>query len=361
MNLEIFGWNFQFQNAFDSLKKANLQPARIISEDRSSYLLVTLNGEVRGKVSGAFRFACKKSSDFPAVGDWVAIQISVNQTFAIIHAILPRKTIISRKIAGENTDLQVLAANVDYVFVISGLDNNYNLSRLERYITQVWNSGAKPVIILNKMDLVKNNTDLDSIIDELKAVAIGVPIHFVSSLYNQNLRELNKYFADIKTIVLLGSSGVGKSTLTNKLLSVDLQKTSDTRSKDSKGRHTTTRRQLFLLPSGGMLIDTPGMRELQLWLDKEDIDTCFVDIDELAKNCRFNDCTHTHEVGCKVQQAVAQNLLDIGRLKNYLKMQREVKYLNQRQKEISWDSRLDDRKFGKLLRNARKQMRSRYD
>jgi ribosome biogenesis GTPase / thiamine phosphate phosphatase len=361
MILEKFGWNFTLQNAFDYLEKDNLKAVRVISEDRDSYLLITENGEIRGKVSGAFRYKCENRSDFPAVGDWVAINVNANDEFAIINKLLPRTSLISRKAAGKNISEHVLAANVDYVFIISGLDNNYNLSRIERYVTQIWNSGAKPVIVLNKVDLITNDAKLNLIINELNAIAMGVPIHCISTLYDQKITELAKYFVDNKTVVLLGSSGVGKSTLTNKLLGVDLQKTTVTRLKDSKGRHTTTRRQLFLLPFGGMLIDTPGMRELQLWLDKEDVDTSFIDIDELAKHCRFSDCTHTCEIGCAVQEAITNDLLDNDRLKNYSKMQREVKYLAQRQQENSWSSRLEKRKFGKLVRDARDRMRSRYD
>lgn len=361
MILEKFGWNVLFQNAFDNINKENLIPAKVISEDRGSYELISEAGELRGKVSGAFRFASKKRTNFPAVGDWVAIQVGVNDSVAIIHNLLPRRRLISRKTSCEETDEQVLAANVDYIFIISGLDNNYNLRRIERYITLAWNSGAQPIIILNKVDLIQNDDYLSKVTEDLNSIALGVPFHFISSLHKQSIVELSKYFTDNQTVVLLGSSGVGKSTLTNQLLGADLQKTTDVRSNDSKGRHTTTRRQLFLLPFGGMLIDTPGMRELQLWLDKADVDVGFVDIDELAKNCRFHDCTHTHEVGCAVQNAVSQKQLDIARLKNYLKMQREAKHLEQRQCEISWDSRLAERKFGKKLRDARKQMRSRYN
>lgn len=360
MNLEKFGWHATFQDAYASFNNKNLIPARVISEDRGSYILIAEAGEIRGKISGAFRYSCKKRIDFPVVGDWVTIHTtSVNAGLAIIHGVLPRNSIITRKTAGANIEAQALASNVDYIFIISGLDKNYNLRRIERYLTLAWNSGVQPVIILNKVDLIKDAVVLSKITAELDSIAIGVPVLFISSLYNQKLAELNKYFTDNKTVVLLGSSGSGKSTLTNQLLGMNLQKTTSIRHTDSRGRHTTTRRQLFLLPSGGMLIDTPGIRELQLWLDEGDVDTSFVDIYTLADNCRYHDCTHTHEAGCAVQEAVSQNLLDIGRLKNYLKMRREAKYLEQRLRETSWDSRLEKRKFGKVLRDARKRRRSR--
>ncbi|MFA6408859.1 MAG: ribosome small subunit-dependent GTPase A [Gammaproteobacteria bacterium] len=354
MNLILLGWNAKFQETFDNLKDTNLIPARIISEDKGSYVVMTATKEIRSKISGAYFYTAKTRIDLPVVGDWVAIQASGE--LAIIHTLLPRNTLLSRKASGENTEEQPLAANIDYVFIISGLDKNYNLRRIERYITLAWNSGAQPIIILNKVDLVNDNEKLDQIAHDIEAIACSLPVHFISSLNNEGLSALSSYFSNNKTVALLGSSGVGKSTLTNTLLGEVLQKTTSTRESDSKGRHTTTRRQLFQLSDGGMLIDTPGMRELQLWVDENTIDSSFSDIETLATNCRFRDCTHSHEVGCAVQEAIAQNTLSKNRLSNYLKMQREAKYLSKRQKETSWDTRLEDRKFGKRLRNARKHL-----
>lgn len=354
MDLFTFGFDIIFQQAFENLQRTDLLPARVVSEDRGSYLLMTTIGEVRGKVSGAYFYIAKTRSDLPAVGDWVAVQVGSSDSIALIHALLPRKNLLSRKMAGENTEEQPLAANIDYAFIISGLDNNFNLRRLERYITLAWNSGAEPVIILNKIDLILDETKLDNIKNELKEITYGVPVHFISSINNQGLEALNNYFLNHKTVALLGSSGVGKSTLTNQLLGENLQKIATTRESDSKGRHTTTRRQLFLLPTGGMLIDTPGMRELQLWLDASVVDTSFSDIANLALNCHFRDCTHMYETGCAVQEAIAKNLLSEDRLTNYLKMQREAKYLAKKQREVSWDTRLEDRKFGKRCHEVRK-------
>lgn len=358
-DLEKMGWDSIFAYYFDELKCPNLIPARVSSEDRGAYSLVTSLGELRGKVSGTYRYSTENRIDFPVVGDWAAVEVYSADSIAIIHELLPRKTILSRKVSGAVTEKQALAANIDHTLIVSGLDKDFNLRRIERYLTLAWDSGAKPVIILNKVDLIENRAELDEIKNEIESIALGVPIHFISSLgaNNDNLKDLESYFSDHKTVVLLGSSGAGKSTLTNRLLGKDYQKTAEVRISDSKGRHTTTRRQLFLLPSGGMLVDTPGIRELQLWVDEKGFDLGFSDIEALAKKCHFGDCTHTQEPGCAVQEAVIKNELDKNRLHNYQKLQKEAKYLNGRQKEASWDSRLADRKFGKFRHSVLKQRR----
>lgn len=357
--MESIGWNSIFAYYFDELKCPNLIPARVSSEDRGAYSLMTSLGELRGKVSGTYRYSTENRIDFPVVGDWTAVEVYSADSVAIIHELLPRKTILSRKVSGEVTEKQALAANIDYTLIVSGLDKDFNLRRIERYLALAWDSGAQPVIILNKADLIENPDSLDEIRKEIESIALGVPIHFISSLNinNGNLKDLENYFSDNKTVVLLGSSGVGKSTLTNRLLGENYQKTADVRVSDSKGRHTTTRRQLFSLPSGGMLIDTPGIRELQLWVDEKGFGLGFPDIEALAKNCRFGDCTHAQEPGCAVQEAIIKNELDANRLHNYQKLQKEAQYLSGRQKEASWDSRLADRKFGKFRHSVLKQRR----
>lgn len=348
MNLEILGWNDYFSKAFDALAEPLWIPARILSVDRNSYHLGGNFGETIGKVSGRFLYSTDDQTNMPAVGDWVAISLSNKDDIAIINKILPRITRIVRKAAGITTEAQVIAANIDTVFIITGLDDNFNLRRIERYIALIKNSGAQPVVILNKSDLIDSEAALYDIRLSIEAIALGVSTHFISLLNNQGLTELSSYFAPGKTVTLLGSSGVGKSTLTNYFLGTEQQRVVETRAKDSRGRHTTTRRQLFLLPNGGMLIDTPGMRELQLWIDDKNSDSGFCDIDTLKENCRFSDCTHSAEPGCAIQDAIAQGEIGSERLTNYNKMKRELKYLEKRQKETAWDTRLADRKFGKL-------------
>ncbi|OGT07551.1 MAG: ribosome small subunit-dependent GTPase A [Gammaproteobacteria bacterium GWE2_37_16] len=338
MNLISLGWNAAFQNAFDNLKNPDWMPAKVFSEDRGSYLIMTELGEFRGKTSGSYRHVSKNRADFPAVGDWLAVQLCSGGGAAIIHALLPRINMLSRKIADDSTEKQVLAANVDYVFIVSGLDHNFNLRRIERYIALAWDGGVQPVIVLNKVDLIADKTELNKIKNAIESVALDVPVHFISLVSHKGLAELSSYFTDHKTVVLVGSSGVGKSTLTNYLIGEDLQKTASTRASDSRGRHVTTRRQLFPLASGGMLIDTPGIRELQLWADKSSLDTGFSDIEDIAKSCRFNDCKHSGDPGCAVQEAIMQNKLEAKRLVNYLKLQQELKQRADRQWKTPWRS-----------------------
>lgn len=357
MDISLLGWNPHVKQAFSEYNKQNGIPARIVSEDKGSYLLMSELGESRGKVSGLYWHASNNRSDFPAVGDWVVMEAHSVDSTAVIHSLLPRTNEICRKVVGENTEKQVLAANIDSVFIVSGLDNNFNLRRLERYISLVWDSDAKPVIILNKADLLQENDEIYTIQNDIESIAFDVPVHFISVVTGQGLEELGTYFQDNQTVAFLGSSGVGKSTLTNHFLGKATQKINETRASDSKGRHTTTRRQLFMLPSGGMLIDTPGMRELQLWADDKEINHGFSDIDSLAEHCRFNNCTHNHEPGCAVQSAVSNDELDPERLSNFNKIQRELNYLAKRQEEASWDARLEDRKFGKHRHNVLKHKR----
>jgi ribosome biogenesis GTPase len=356
MDLKLLGWNEGFANAFAALAQPSWLPARIFSVDRSSYNLAGEFGECVGKLSGQYWYSSSDNrSDLPAVGDWVAIKTGGNDDVAIIHELLPRATHLARKTKGAVTEAQVIAANIDTVFIITGLDNNFNLRRIERYIALVKNSGAQPVVILNKADLITDNAELNDIHNAIQAIAFDMPVHFISVLAHDSLTDLSVYFVSGKTVTLLGSSGVGKSTLTNYLLGAEQQRVVETRAKDSRGRHTTTRRQLFLLPSGGMLIDTPGMRELQLWVEGENFDTGFQDIEAAKQYCRFNDCTHNSEPGCAVRDAIEKGDISSERLSSHNKMKRELNYLEKRQKEVGWDARLADRKFGKLRHQVLKQ------
>ncbi len=354
MNLELLGWDNTFAEALEALSQPTWIPARILSVDKSSYSIAGEFGETIGKISGRYRYMAHDQSHLPAVGDWVAITISDQDNFGLIHALLPRTSCLSRKVAGTVIGEQVIASNVDTVFIIAGLDHDFNLRRIERYIAVIRNSGAQPVLVLNKLDLIGENNTLDDIRQSIEAIAFDIPIHFISVINNKGLPELLSYFINGSTVSLIGSSGVGKSTLTNYFLGSDKQRIFETRADDSRGRHTTTRRQLFLLPFGGMLIDTPGMRELQLWIDDDSIDLGFNDINNFKQSCRFNDCTHSHEPGCAVQEAISEGIISSKRLGNFNKMKRELNYLEKRQKESGWDTRLADRKHGKLRHNVLK-------
>jgi len=333
-------------DAMHQLNRTDWHLARIINESKSGYTTCSQLGESHAKISGNMRHRAKERANLPIVGDWVAIETQDNGNLAIIHDILPRTNTISRKVPGENTEEQPMASNVDKLFIVTGLDDNFSCSRIERYLNLAWNCGTQPVIILNKKDLLSDE-ELSTIQDEIEMIAFGTPYHFISSISTKNLDVLNAHFAGGNTITMVGSSGAGKSTLTNLLLGEEKQKTTETREFDSKGRHTTTSRTLFVLPNDGVIIDTPGIRELQLWTDNDQPMTNFEDFESYAANCRFSNCSHDNEPGCAVLEAVSSGFLTESRMNSYHKLNRELNYLMSRKKEKSWDSRLEDRKFGK--------------
>jgi len=308
--------------------KMGFVAARVVSEHRGSYQIYTAAGEASAQLTGHFRHQTADALRLPAVGDWVVVESQGQDPLATIHEVLPRTSQFVRKAAGAVTQGQVVAANVDAVLLMSGLDGDFNLRRIERYLVTAWDSGAKPVIVLNKADVC---ADLDAAIAQVSAVAIGVPIHPISAATGQGLNQLDAYFQPGKTVALLGSSGVGKSTLTNYWLGQAQQSTQGVRADDSRGRHTTTHRQLLRLPSGALLIDTPGMRELQLWQAGTGLQETFGDIAALAEHCKFRDCQHDREPGCAVQGAIAAGQLSPKRLQSYQKLQREQQWVAQRQ------------------------------
>jgi ribosome biogenesis GTPase len=285
-------------------------------------------GEADAQVTGQFRHQVEDPLMFPAVGDWVVAEFHGEHSLATIHHLLPRTSQFVRKVAGITTEGQIVAANVDTVFLMSGLDGDFNLRRIERYLVTAWESGASPVVVLNKADVC---ADLDDVVTQVESIAIGVPIHPISATTGQGLECLDSYLLPGKTVALIGSSGVGKSTLTNYLLGQHQQATRSVRADDSRGRHTTTHRQLLLLPSGALLIDTPGMRELQLWSDGSGLQATFGDIESLAEDCKFHDCQHDTEPGCAVKRAIALGTLDPRRLQSYQKLQREQQWIDLRQ------------------------------
>ncbi|AMP20967.1 ribosome small subunit-dependent GTPase [endosymbiont 'TC1' of Trimyema compressum] len=309
----------------------NMYLARVTEQHCSLYKVMSEKNEIIAQVSGKLIHNAQNSESFPAVGDWVMIDRNHNQGGnGIINHILSRKSILARKEPGSTNRKQVIATNIDLVFLCMSLNANFNLRRMERYLSLVWDSGAMPVIILTKSDLCK---DLENKIAEVKSVAIGVDIVAFSALDNDGYCYLKDYFKNEKTGAFIGSSGVGKSTLINTLLGKSLLATKNIRESDDKGRHTTTHRQLLLLPNGGIVIDTPGMRELQLY--NSNLPKAFEDIESLSGQCKFNDCTHTNEPQCKVKEAIANGTLSKERLANYQKLQRETLYahLNSRQLE----------------------------
>lgn len=328
MNLELLGWTDFFSKNFESYQQEGYTVGRVALEHKSTYILYTEQGELQAEVTGKLRYQASGREDFPAVGDWVVIRVTEADKWAIIHAVLPRKTKFARKTVGKKTEEQIIATNIDTVFLVSGLDGDFNLRRIERYLILVWESGANPVILLNKADLCD---DVEQRQAEVEAIALGVPIIILSAAKNEGIEALHPYLSQGQTVALLGSSGVGKSTITNQLMGKVVQPIQPVRQDDSRGRHTTNHRELMVLPSGGLLIDTPGMREIQLWTGGEGLQETFVDIEMLAKQCRFHDCQHEQEPGCAVRQAIEDGTLDKQRFLNHQKLQKELNYLVRKQ------------------------------
>lgn len=323
MNLEQLGWKETFGE-----QNENTVVARVISEQRQIYKLHDGENELVGEVSGKFQFQAKFKSDYPSVGDWVIIEPLKNENKAIIQQVLPRFSQFSRQSAGLKTEEQVVAANIDFVFLVMALNNDFNIRRLERYLLVAYDSGANPIIVLTKKDLCN---DLSVKISMVEEIAYGVPIYSVNSTNGEGIDEIKDIVSEGKTVSLLGSSGVGKSTLLNALLGESKQATAGVREGDDRGKHTTTHRELFFLPSGGMIIDTPGMRELQLWGGDEHISSTFSDVDEFAKSCKFSDCKHESEPGCAVQLAIQNGELEQVRLASYRKLMKELAYAERKQ------------------------------
>jgi len=322
-SLTALGWSDLFESQLKNISIPGIQPARVTTENKTNYGVRTQEKEFIAEVTGKLMYTALSDSDLPKVGDWVAVTV-MDEDRAMIHEVLPRRTVLSRKAVGKTMTEQVIVSNLDVLFIVQGLDDNFNIPRLERYLTAVRN--IKPVIVLNKADLCKD--------PEEKVRAVCQRIHgadvITTSSVDHNIGALKAYLHPGQTFAFAGSSGVGKSSLINSLLEDDRLKTAAVREKDSKGKHTTSRREMIFMENGAILVDTPGMREFQPWADAENVSVVFDDIRELSRHCRFADCQHLHEAGCAVKDAVETGALSAAHYENYLKLRREMEYQESR-------------------------------
>jgi len=325
-DLTAFGWDDALAEEFEPHRRAGLIPGRVSIQHRGAYDVLTAEGELRCDVAGRLYDEAASPADLPAVGDWVAVAARPEEAAGTVQAVLARRTKFSRKTAWQASEEQVLAANVDVALIVTSLNEDMNLRRLERYLTLAWESGATPVLVLTKADLAD---DVPAVVAEVESVAFGAAVHAISSVTGEGLDELREHLRPGVTAALLGSSGVGKSTLVNTLVGEELLETREIR-EDGKGRHTTTRRELIQLPGGALVIDTPGMREVQLWIADDGLEEAFSDVTELFEHCRFSDCAHESEPGCAVKEAIANGTLAPERWESYLKLQRELAHLDRR-------------------------------
>jgi ribosome biogenesis GTPase / thiamine phosphate phosphatase len=352
MNLKQLGWTELFAQKFSQYRNNGLLPARIIRETRHIYDIQAESGKHTAQVSGAFHYTAVMRSDYPTIGDWVAVT-ETDGTY-VIEKVLERKSRFSRKTAGRDLDEQVIAANIDILFIVNGLDGgrNFNLRGIERYIAMAQESGARPVIILNKSDLCK---DKDQALSEAN-FSEDIPVYLVSAITGDGLNELIESCEPLSTIAFAGPSGVGKSALINTLIGENKIRTGAQRQDDLRGRHTTTHKELFFLPGGLMLIDTPGMRELGLWTDERTLGRSFSDISDFAKKCKFRNCSHQSEPGCAVQRALSEGIIDRARYENYLSMKDEISFLNSKADvNARIERKAKEKKLSKIIKNYYKE------
>ncbi len=343
MSITLWGWNSYFEAFWHGADRKNSVPTRVIAQQRKFWRVAGDFGECWAEACGKLRLAAQEGADWPAVGDWVVAELHGSDAAAVIQEVLPRRSKFVRKSPGKKMQEQVIAANVDTALLVSALGGDFNPRRVERYLVQCWESGARPVMVLNKADACEDAREKAA---EMERVALGASVCVVSAKTGDGFGELEKFLRPGHTLVLLGSSGVGKSTIANRLMGHTVQEVQPVRESDSKGRHTTTARELFVLSGGALLMDTPGLREMQLWDADQGVAQTFADIDLVAGRCRFGDCGHGEEPGCAVKAALDAGTLDVARLENWRKLLREQEFLR---RKVDPEARQEHKEQWKLL------------
>ena len=350
MELAELGFDDWFQSKQEETQDHEFSAARVTAVDRGRYLVRSEHGEVAAEATGKLLYSAESGADLPCVGDWVSVQFHDKNTLAIVHDRFPRKSVLQRKSAGKKTEYQVIASNIDVAFIVQSCEFDFNLRRLERYVAMVTEGRIKPVFLLSKTDLL-NEQDLELRMSEIKQAGIVEDVLSLSNLNERGLNEVRERLERAKTYCLIGSSGVGKTTLLNHLIGQQVFVTKEIREKDGKGRHATSRRQLIVLDNGAMVIDTPGMRELGVIEIGTGVEESFADILELAEHCQFRNCTHTQETGCSVQQAIESGDLSEERYRGYIKLVKEAEY----HQRTYVEQRKKDRQFGRHVKSIMKQ------
>jgi ribosome biogenesis GTPase len=350
VTIALWGWNSYFEAFWSGGDRKNAVPARVIAQRRKLWRVAGDFGECWAEASGKLRLAGDEGADWPAAGDWVVTEVHGADTAAVIQEVLPRRSKFVRKSPGKKIEEQVIAANVDTALLVSALDGDFNPRRVERYLAQCGESGARPVIVLNNADACQEARGKAA---EMERVAIGTSVCVVSARTGEGFAELEEFLKPGDTLVLLGSSGVGKSTIANRLLEETVQEVRPVRESDSRGRHTTTTRELFVLPGGALLMDTPGLREMQLWDADHGVAQAFADIDSLAGRCRFGDCHHEGEPGCAVQAALEAGTLDAARVENRRKVLREQEFLR---RKMDPEARQEEKEHIKQVHREQRKM-----
>ncbi|PKP37160.1 MAG: ribosome small subunit-dependent GTPase A [Bacteroidetes bacterium HGW-Bacteroidetes-15] len=355
MKLEDLGYNKTIESFINDQDLKGFEIGRVLIEHKERYVVKTLNGEYEAEILGNLRFSAKSREDFPAVGDWVALNVLEN-SFAIIHKILPRFSVIKRQAVGHFGDTQIIATNIDYAFIVQAADRDFNINRLERYLTICYSSKVEPIIVLSKCDLI-DNVQVSELVNRIKSRIKNVPVIAISNETKTGYDSIIKLIEKGKTYCMLGSSGVGKSTLLNNLSGKELMKTGSISESTSKGKHVTSHRELIILESGGILIDNPGMREVGIADSATGLEITFDRINDLSKECKFKDCTHTNETGCKVLEAMEDGEIDEESYQNYIRLEKEKEHYE----ATLIEKRKKEKSFGKMMKNYKKDMKKNSD